>query len=108
KWLESLPLRVLLARHHHRAGAIADPGCVPRRYNSILLEDGAQLGERFERGVGSHVLVASDFFDLARLPVLHRHRDDLGIEDPGIPGRPGGLLRAERVLVDATAIELVL
>ena len=76
------------------------PGGIARRDGAVRLHDRLQFRERFQRGVGTRMLVRVEHFRIAFF-LRNRHRDDFSGEESGRVRLRPALLRAirERVLI---------
>jgi len=95
------------ACNHKRGSAITDTRCISRSHYASLSKGGLECRELLGRGVGPHVLVLLELFDLSGFRVRNGNGYDFVVEHPSVPRGFRELLRSQRELVDAAAIELV-
>src|SRR5665647_3380616 len=87
-----------LAHHHDGGSAIGDRRRGPGRDSAVLAEGGTKLAKTLYSRVRTDALVDLQLNRVA-LALRNRHRDDLVVEQPVLPGARGALVAARRELI---------
>src|ERR1700730_15255292 len=99
--------RKLFTGDYHRASPIADARSISSGHDAALSEYGLGRSQPLQRRIGPQVLVDRELLDLSGLWIGDRDGHNFILEYPLVPRRLRELLRSQRELVHAPAIQLV-